>query len=155
MVAYQLLQRKEVHFLLSPISHTTTAHTFLSNNPYGESHHPRYTPLDRWSDARVLELRHKGITDGDGMPSDCSRLLRDSILIVVWCIGWQARVCGRATRRPRWRFSTMLRRSEDWRICACVCACKAVASDCGSIPLSRFKSHNKTTKRVAAMGFQG
>lgn len=43
-----------------------TAYNTRSNNPQWDHHHPRYQPLDRWSDTALLHLRGVGITDGDG-----------------------------------------------------------------------------------------
>ena len=43
-----------------------TAYNTRSNNPVREHHHPRYQPLDRWSDSALLHLRGVGITHGDG-----------------------------------------------------------------------------------------
>lgn len=35
-----------------------------TNDPYKESHHPRYTPLDKLDDARILDFAGKSFTDG-------------------------------------------------------------------------------------------
>jgi len=36
------------------------------NNPFREHHHPMYTPLDRWSDASLVQMGARGIASGDG-----------------------------------------------------------------------------------------
>ncbi|WP_425400093.1 phytanoyl-CoA dioxygenase family protein [Aeoliella sp.] len=38
-----------------------------SNNPYKESHHPRYTPLDVTSRASIIEIGRAGLTDESGV----------------------------------------------------------------------------------------
>jgi hypothetical protein len=35
-----------------------------SNDPYQDSHHPRYTPLDRWPDSRIKELGVRRFAEG-------------------------------------------------------------------------------------------
>ena len=37
-----------------------------TNDPYIPHHHPSYTPLDRWPDRAVLDLKGVGISEGDG-----------------------------------------------------------------------------------------
>jgi hypothetical protein len=36
------------------------------NNPYKETMHPRYTPLDRWGDDSIMDLGASGVQEGDG-----------------------------------------------------------------------------------------
>jgi len=43
-----------------------SAYNTRSNDPFREHQHPRYTPLDRWDDASVLQLEGRGIAEGDG-----------------------------------------------------------------------------------------